>query len=429
MDTRTGPLLALILASALPGIPQDRRGPGRGEDRPRREGPRQGPSGYSLEQACSDEAQLHTLAFSGLAFLTGDFGASTFLPPGKVSDFFGFQYMRDVDAAGKGHNPLFLDRAAGAVMGLLTPEQRRIFEREAAAEALLLERLARLRWPLVASFHRSLSGDLPPGCPGLDRGAVVAHGRGLFELDARIAWGRARAFGEVARSLTPAQRQAWAGWRFGDFRTWPETDREAFRELRPRGATRLESVAYMTLCSEFLSWAKGSVEADTYFCPERHGTYFGGFHLKDMPVMGKRDADIPTSLTGDTGEAFLRLLAPAQRARLVRVVEEQRGILRAIVEVRRAISSRLRGFLTGDGPTEAEVLGLGRRYGELDGELAYRYAQAFTALGRELTGAQRESLRTLRGTPSREEGHAFLYSDRVPLAAPPAAGALLGCRP
>jgi hypothetical protein len=32
----------------------------------------------------SDEAQLHTIAFSGLAFLTGDFGASTFLPPGFV---------------------------------------------------------------------------------------------------------------------------------------------------------------------------------------------------------------------------------------------------------------------------------------------------------------------------------------------------------
>lgn len=425
MDFRAGLLTALILGAALPAAPQGRPGP------PPRPGERrhQGPSDYSLEQACSDEAQLHTLAFSALAFLTGDFGASTFLPPGKAADFFGFQYLRDVDAAGKGHNPLFLDRAAGAVMGLLTPEQRRVFEREAAAEAVLLERLARLRWPLVAAFHRALAGDLPPGCAGLDREAVRDHGRGLFELDARIAWGRARAFGEVARSLSPEQRRAWAGWTFGDFRTWPETDREAFRGLRPRGATRLESVAYMTLCSEFLSWAKGSVEADAYFCPERHGTYFGGFHLKDMPIMGKRDADIPTSLTGDTGEAFLRLLDPGQRDRLERVVEDQRGILRAVVEVRREISTRLRGFLTGDGPPEAVILALGRRYGELDGELAYRYAQAFAALGRSLDDAQRAALRTLRGTPSREAGHAFVFSDRVPLAAPPGAGALLGCRP
>ena len=38
---------------------------------------------YSLEQAVSDRAQLHTIAFDGLAFLTGDFGRDTFLPPGK----------------------------------------------------------------------------------------------------------------------------------------------------------------------------------------------------------------------------------------------------------------------------------------------------------------------------------------------------------
>ena len=41
---------------------------------------------YSIEQAVSDKAQLHTIAFDGLAFLTGDFGGDTFLPPGKVSD-------------------------------------------------------------------------------------------------------------------------------------------------------------------------------------------------------------------------------------------------------------------------------------------------------------------------------------------------------
>ena len=65
------------------------------------------PLPYSLEQATSDEAQLHTIAFNGLAFLTGEFGADTFIPPGKVCDFFGFQYMRDIDEAHKGHNPVF----------------------------------------------------------------------------------------------------------------------------------------------------------------------------------------------------------------------------------------------------------------------------------------------------------------------------------
>ena len=65
---------------------------------------------YSLEQAMSDEAQLSTISFSGLAFITGSAGADTFFPPGKVADFFGFQYMRDVDTAGYGHNTLYLSR-------------------------------------------------------------------------------------------------------------------------------------------------------------------------------------------------------------------------------------------------------------------------------------------------------------------------------
>jgi len=79
-------------------IPSDwpRRGqPGR--NRGPADRPEQGKGGgYSIEQAVSDRAQLSTIAFDGLAFLTGDFGCNTFLPPGKVADFCGFQYMRDV---------------------------------------------------------------------------------------------------------------------------------------------------------------------------------------------------------------------------------------------------------------------------------------------------------------------------------------------
>ena len=62
------------------------------------------PKKYSIEQAHSDKAQLHTIAFNGLAFITGDFGASTFIPPGKVCDFFGFQYMLNIEAAQNGRN-------------------------------------------------------------------------------------------------------------------------------------------------------------------------------------------------------------------------------------------------------------------------------------------------------------------------------------
>jgi hypothetical protein len=37
---------------------------------------------YSIEQAISDNAQLNTLAFSGLGFLTGNMCSDSFLPHG-----------------------------------------------------------------------------------------------------------------------------------------------------------------------------------------------------------------------------------------------------------------------------------------------------------------------------------------------------------
>jgi hypothetical protein len=87
------------------GSPGERAsGQGTGRDSPDERGPGNQPRGqampqdggrkYSLEQAISDRAQLNTIAFDGLAFLTGDFGYDTFLPPGKVSDYFGFQYIQ-----------------------------------------------------------------------------------------------------------------------------------------------------------------------------------------------------------------------------------------------------------------------------------------------------------------------------------------------
>ena len=79
---------------------------------------------YTLEQAMSDNAQLSTIAFSGLAFITGSGGADTFFPPGKVADFFGFQYMRDVDTAGYGHNTTFLTRVASNVLHILNDSQK-----------------------------------------------------------------------------------------------------------------------------------------------------------------------------------------------------------------------------------------------------------------------------------------------------------------
>lgn len=386
-----------------PGRKQPRNGNGRENGRQQ----------YSIQQALSDQAQLHTIAFSGLAFMTGDFGSSTFIPPGKVADFFGFQYMRDIDAAGKGHNTMFLDRVAGNVMRILSEQQRALFADAAREQEVLVREIALKRLPLVAAFHRQLDGRLPAGSIGLNRTAVVSYCAELFALDAKLAWQRARVFGAVARSLTTEQKQVLGRMKFGDFNSWPEIDREEVRQFRPRGASKLVSVGYMTLSSEFFSWYAGSIEADTYFCPERHGTYFGGFYLKDMPAMGQRDFDISTSLTGDAGAGFMEILNSSQRGRMTSLIERQRKVLQEIVQLRRAIATRLRGLLKGESVPESDIVNMGRRYGQLDGELAYEYATTFAGIYKSMDNSQRRRLAALRSHHSREEGTAFLYSDRI----------------
>jgi hypothetical protein len=366
---------------------------------------------YSIEQAVSDQAQLHTIAFSGLAFITGDFGAATFIPPGKVCDFFGFQYMRDIDAAEKGHNPIFLNRVAGNVLHILNREQRALLEKSARQEAVQLQLLAEMRFPLVMAFYRELNGDIPSGSKGLNKEAVMRYVGEIFAFDADLSYRRAQIFGQLVASFTPEQKAWLAKMKFGDFNTWPDIDVEAYK--LPRGTEKLVNVAYMTYASEFFSWYAGSAEADTYFCPERHGTYFGGFYMKDMPAMGKRDYDISTSVTGDSGKEFLDVLTGNQRNIITAIPDLQRKDLWKIIDLRRAIALELRKFLKGEQADKEKVVALGHQYGDLDGEISYYYTVAFAKVNRTLTKEQRTALIKLRGLDGYTSAPAYLYSTPV----------------
>ena len=262
-----------------------------------------GPGRYSIGQATSDRAQLNTIAFDGLAFLTGEFCCDTFLPPGKVSDFFGFQYLRDVDVARLGHNTSFLTRIANNTLRLLNDGQKARLVALGQAQEASIRELALKRLPLIQAFRRNLTGDLPAGSPGLNRPAVMKYTSGIFELSGELAYQRAETDGQIARSLTEAQKAEFAKLKFGDSRTWPEVP-ETFDK---RTVTHGVHVAMMTYASEFFSWYAGSIEADTYFCPEGHGTYFGSFFMKDAPAIHQKNYSISTSLTGDHGEDFLGL--------------------------------------------------------------------------------------------------------------------------
>lgn len=367
---------------------------------------------YSLEQAISDRAQLNTIAFDGLAFLTGDFGYDTFLPPGKVSDYFGFQYMRDIDARQGGHNTSFLTRIADNVLSILNEEQKAQLLTLARAQQDDIRRFAEMRLPMIKAFRLNLEGKLPPGSSGIDRQAVIRYSADLYALDGKLSHERARVMAAVLRGLTSEQKASLSRLKFGDSGTWPEVAEALARRSMPHEV----GVAVMTYASEMFSWYAGSVDADTYFCPERHGMYFGGFGLKTAPAIGRRDHSISATLTGNSGEAFLATLNDSQRRQITDLIELQRNDLSEIVRVRREIATELRRFLKGDTADQARVIALSRRYGELDGNLSHLYAVAFAKVGQSLTPQQRQTLMAMRKVDRSEPHGPFLYS--VPVSMP-----------
>jgi phosphatidylethanolamine-binding protein (PEBP) family uncharacterized protein len=177
-----------------------------------------------------------------------------------------------------------------------------------------------------------------------------------------------------------------------------------------------------------LAWYVGSRDADVYFCPERQGTYFGSFFMKDVKAMHNPDYTISSNMTAEMGDAFLAALDTTQRTRITGLVARQKADLLALVAKRDQISVALRGLLVSGGAvSDAAVLALSRQYGELDGEISSLYATAFADVGRSLTEAQKSTLLALRKTATAETGgspdydatcgNGYLYS--APLPAPP----------
>lgn len=348
-----------------------------------------------------------------MAFLTGDLGSCTFLPPGKAADFFGFQYLRDVDSNELGHNTSFVPRAANNVLYILSAEQKAQLVALAKEQEKLLAELGYQRFPLIKAFCRQLAGDFPAGTTGLDREAVMKYTAGIFEVDGRLSFQRAKVLGGIVRSLTAQQQACLGKLVFNNSATWPELA----DQVDKRSLSRAAHVAVMTYASEMFSWYAGSVDADVYFCPERHATYFGSFYMKDIPAMGNANFSISTSLTGDSGEAFLDALTASQRPLVTGLVELQRQDLREIVAVRRAISVELRRFMKEESVAQDKVMALAKRYGELDGEISYWYATRFAEVGKTLTASQKQALLKLRNLDSKYTCKgAYLYSE--PIAMP-----------
>jgi len=370
--------------------------------------------GFNIEQATSDRAQLHTLAYDGLAWLTGDFYCDTFLPPGKVSDFFGFQYLRDNDTAGMGHNTAFLTRIANAMMRLLTTEQKERLMALAREQEGAIRAYALKRFPLMKAFRRLLENDLPPGAKELSLDAVKKFSADLYQMDADLVWRRAEAMASVLTGFSAAQKKDIDAWAKGNWNTWPEyPEGDEKRQM-----THDAHVAYSTYVSEMFAWYAGSVEADTYFCPEGIAKYFGAFYVKDAPAVRNPHYGIGTELTGEGGADFIKALTAAQQPHITGLTDRQRPILQDLVKTRRALATELRKFLAGAKPDRDLVTRLYRQYGEQDGEISWLYANGFSAVGRTLTAEQRTKLMKIRNldakyTPDRP----FVYAD--PVSMPP----------
>jgi len=380
------------------------------------------PGGYNIEQATADKAQEMTISFDALAFMTGNLGADSFFPPGKVADFWGFQYLRDNDPSQMGHAGDFLTSAALNMLNTLTADERAQLITLAKDQVTPINDYAVKRFVLMEAFRRLQTGDLPSGTTSLNEDAVKAYSAELYHLDGQITFQRVQVMGKIISSFDANQKVSLDAMVGKGMTSWPKVDETS--DLR--GLDHDVKVAVMTYASDMFSWYAGSLDADVYFCPERHGTYFGSFYLKDAPAMNNPNYAIPTTLTGDMGATMLKTLTSDQAQQITNLVDIQKPALTGIVDVRRQIATELRKFMdsgTADsqGTRQATVLSLMDKYGQLDGEINYNMAVHFSQVSQSLTDAEKTQLMALRkqmlGDQLTPTG-AYVYSNPIALPAP-----------
>ncbi|MBX7220461.1 MAG: IPT/TIG domain-containing protein [Blastocatellia bacterium] len=369
-----------------------------------------GKGSFNLQQAVSDNAQRNTLAFDGFAMMTGNLEAQSFFPPGKLVDYWGFQYLRDNDPNNMGHNTSFLTRAACNVLFILDKNQVDTLKTLGKQQVGPINEYGYKRFALMKAFRRLVDNDLPAGSTGLNREAVRAVSRSLYELDGQLSFERALVFSDIFRSLTPDQKAYLDAMVGKGWASWPDKKETDVRD-KTGGLPRDEAVALMTYAGDIFSWYAGCVDADVYFCPERHGTYFGGFYIKDAPAIGRPGYSIDEELTASAGsvlcESSKGYVTPQQAQVMSSLVALQRDNLITgaanIIKIRTDISAALRSLIAPTRPSDATlekikatVLENSAKYGELDGDNNYFYATVFAQVKASLSPAQMDKLMALR---------------------------------
>jgi len=229
----------------------------------------------------------------------------------------------------------------------------------------------------------------------------------LYEIDAQISYTRASVIGGIVASLSDAQKKDFTDLldefitlfeNVGEGGTIASDDWPAAIPPDLSGITATDGrVLVSTYATQLFSWYLGSIEGDTCFCPERHGTYFGSFYMKDIPPITVQEAvTINEGTTAQMGQAFLDELNTTQQNLATSLLDIQETNLTDIVTTRQTISERLRNFMIASPVDQNEVDGLIRQYGEYEGEMMYYYATHFATIGETLTTTQADALMDLR---------------------------------
>lgn len=379
---------------------------------------------FNMAQTLSDKAQVSTLGFAGLAFMSGNLEAQSFFPPGKVADYTGFQYLRDNDPDGMGHNTSFLTRVAYNVISILNDSQFEKLKTLAVSQQEQIDLYGYKRFPLMKAFRKTLDGDIPSGSAGLNLNAVKKASEELYAIDGRLSFERAALYAEIINSLDATQIAYLNNMKGKGWNSWSDISQSQIQS-KMKSLPQGTSVAVMTYAGDLFSWYAGSLEADVYFCPERHGTYFGSFYVKDAPAIGREGYSINEALTAEAGAALMEsqkgYVSASQAAIITTLADTQRANLYSnatsnIVSVRTQIASALRELLNKNSDKTAiqtKVLALSKTYGALDGENNYNYAIAFTKLYGSLGADQKAKLATLRKSITSgvySNGEAFDFS-------------------
>ena len=358
----------------------------------------------NMEQTISDGAQSTTMAFSGLALMTGNLDAQSFFPPGKVADYTGFQFLRDNDPDNMGHNTSFLTRVANNVIFILNDSQLAQLSALAAAQQAQFDQYGYQRYPLMQAFRHLIDGNIPTGSAGLNLNAVKAASRALYLIDGQISFDRAVLYASIINSLDANQKAYLDAMKGKGWNSWPDiTDAQINSKMS--ALAQGSKVAVMTYASDIFSWYAGSLEADVYFCPERHGTYYGGFYIKDAPAVGHEGYGINEQMTATAGSALIDTskgyVTQDQATTMYSLVATQKDNLNSIVSTRTQIATLLRSLITSPASAEAvktQVLALSGTYGKLDGANNYDYATTFAKVSQTLTSDQKTKLAALRKT-------------------------------